>query len=365
MVVIASLRFRKRPGVWRKDFLPAVSVLKPLHGDETGLEANLRGFFQQDYPQYELLFCARHKDDAGLAVARRLAAEYPGANAKILWCGPAPYANAKVFSLERMTREASHNIFVVSDSDVRVGPDYLRSIVPGFADPKTGLVTCLYRGVAIEGGFWARLEAIGMSIEMSSGVVVSEMLEPVGFALGPTMAARREAIEQIGGFGTLGPYCSDDFLLGKWIAQRGWLCRVSDHVIEHMVLFATFAESVRHQVRWMKSTRASRPRGHFGTGLTYSVPYGIIACAAAVALHRPILGIALLAWSLLNRMIQTWLVGQLVVKEKGLFGKSLLFVLRDAMGFCFWLASYGSRQISWRGETFELQADGKMKKGSA
>lgn len=365
MVIVASVRFRNKARDVDAQFAPPISILKPLHGNEIGLESNLRGFFVQDYPKFELLFCARREDDAGLAVARKLAGEFPNQETKILWCGEAPYANAKVFSLERMMAEASHDIFVVSDSDVKVEPNYLRSVVRGFASPQTGLVTCLYRGVAIEGGIWAQLEAIGMSIEMSSGVVVSEMLEPVAFALGPTMAARREAVEQAGGFGRLGPYCSDDFLLGKWIAQAGWHCMISDHVIEHMVLNSSFTESVQHQVRWMKSTRASRPKGHFGTGLTYSVPYGVLAFVAAIAMHRPGLGLALLAWSALNRMIQTWVVGGLVVKERGLLWKSLLFVLRDAMGFCFWLASYGSHRILWRGEIFELEEDGKMRKVSA
>jgi len=365
LVMLAAWRFRGKARTPARESNPPVSVLKPVHGNETGLEANLRGFFEQYYPQFELLFCARREDDPGLAVARKLAAEFPNVHTKILWCGDAPYANAKVFSLERMMHESSHDLLVVSDSDVRVEKNYLRSVVRAFSDENTGLVTCLYRGVAIEGGLWARLEAVGMSIEMSSGVVVSEMFEPVAFALGPTMAERREAVERIGGFGRLGPYCSDDFLLGKWIAQDGWRCVISDNVIEHMVLNAGFIESVQHQVRWMKSTRASRPKGHLGAGLTYSVPYGVLACVGALGLHRPELGACLLAWSALNRMVQTWVVGTLVVKEKGLLAKSLLFVLRDAMGFCFWLASYGSHRILWRGELFELEHDGKMQKVQA
>jgi ceramide glucosyltransferase len=223
------------------------------------------------------------------------------------------------------------------------------------------LVTCLYRGVAVEGGLWARLEAVGMSIEMAAGVVVSRMLAPVAFALGPTMAVRREALEQIGGFGVLGAYCSDDFLLGKWVAERGWQCHLSHHVIEHMVLHATFTESVRHQVRWMKSTRASLPKGHFGTGLTFAMPYAILALVAALALGRPGIAIGALACGLLACAARVWAVGAKVVLEKHLFSKWVLFVIRDAMGFCFWLASYGSRRILWRGKKFELQRDGKMR----
>ena len=361
MVVVAAFRFRAEKRATDSEFLPPASILKPLHGDEPSLEENLRGFFEQDYPEFELIFCAARKDDAGLKVARKLAAEYPDLACKLLHSGPSPYVNAKVFSMETMAQAAAHSILVVSDSDVRVTPRYLRRVVQPFAENATGLVTCLYRGAALQGGLWARLEAVGMSIEMAAGVVVSRMLAAVAFALGPTMAVRREALEQIGGFGPLGAYCSDDFLLGKWVAEKGWQCRLSHHVIEHMVLNESFIESVRHQVRWMKSTRASLPKGHFGTGLTFAMPYGILAALAAAALHRPGVAAVVFACALAACAARVWAVGSRVVHEKNLVSKWLLFVVRDAMGFCFWLASYGSRRILWRGKRFDLERDGKMR----
>jgi len=361
MVVLAALRFNAEKLASSGEVFPAVSILKPLHGDEPALKENLRGFFEQDYPQFELLFCAATPDDAGLNVARVLAAEYPQFPCRVLHAGASPYVNAKVLSMEVMTQAASHSILIVSDSDVRVTPRYLRRVVQPFAEKETGLVTCLYRGVAVEGGLWARLEAVGMSIEMTAGAIVSRMLSPVAFALGPTMAVRREALEQIGGFGVLGDYCSDDFLLGKWIAGAGWRCVLSHHVIEHMVLNTSFLESIRHQVRWMKSTRASLPKGHLGTGLTFAMPYGILAAIAAFSTGRPKLAVLAIACSLLGCAARVWAVGAKVVREKNLFFEWLLFVIRDAMGFCFWLASYGSRRILWRGNKFVLQRDGKMR----
>ncbi len=365
MVFLAALRFRRYRMASTTQFMPPVSILKPLHGDEPALEENLRGFFEQEYPEFELLFCARLPDDPALEIARRLAAEYPEVKCQVLSSGDALFANAKVQSLQRMEQAASHSYLIVSDSDVRVGRGYLRAVVAPFSDPSVGLVTCLYRGRAIEGGTWAQLEAIGMSVEMTSGVIVSEMLEPVEFALGPTMAVRREALKQIGGFGALGPYCADDFLLGKWIAGKGWHCVISRYVIEHMVLNATFVESILHQVRWMKSTRASRPKGHLGTGLTFSVPYGILVWVSAWMLHHPWLGLAALVWSFINRVLEATIVGKLVVDEAQLSKKSLLFAVRDVMGFGYWAASYGSRRILWRGQTFWLGAEGRMYKEPA
>src|SRR5579863_8188744 len=187
-------------------FTPGLSLLKPLHGDEPGLEPHLATFFEQDYPQYEILFCARTAEDAGLAIARRVAARYPHIPTKFLFTGEPPYINAKVRSMELMESEAAHDILIISDSDVRVTPDYLRAVALPFADPRVGGITCLYRGVAAEGGLWARLEAVGMSVEMTAGVLAARMMEGMQFTLGPTMAFRRETIRSIGGFRVTADY---------------------------------------------------------------------------------------------------------------------------------------------------------------
>ena len=281
-----------------RDFLPAVSLMKPLHGPEPRLEPNLRSFFEQDYVALaeergvlmEYLFCARTEDDAGLMLVRRLAKEYPHLKIRTVVSGEPWGPNAKLCSLQRMAEATSTDIWIVSDSDVQVPGDYLRRVVAPFADEKTGCVTCLYRGVAVEGGLWSRLEAAGMSIEMSSGIAVANMMEPMHFALGPTMAVRRACVEREGGFGALVEYCSDDFVLGNRVAAQGMKVKLSSCVIDHMVLNTTFVDSIKHQVRWMKSTRFSRPKGHLGTSLTFGTPFGVLTFAAAVAMGKPLLG---------------------------------------------------------------------------
>ncbi|HVT97229.1 MAG TPA: glycosyltransferase, partial [Acidobacteriaceae bacterium] len=282
-------------------FTAPVSLLKPLHGDEPDLEAHLASFFDQDYPAFEIIFCARSASDPGLAAARRVAARFPHIPAQFLSTGEQTYINAKVSSMERMHAAAQHDIFIISDSDVRVTRNYIREVVAPFADAEVGAVTCLYRGVA-QRGLWAKLEAAGMSVEMTSGVLTANLLEGMKFALGPTMAVRRRSVEAMGGFGVLGPFCSDDFLLGEKVAAQGQTVVLSHHVIDHIILNLSVAASLRHQTRWMKSTRFSRPLGHLGTALTFSLPFGILACLAAMTLHRPILGFLLLAYSIANRM---------------------------------------------------------------
>lgn len=339
-----------------------VSLLKPLHGDEPDLEERIEAFFEQDYPDYEILFCARDSEDRGLRVAARAAARHPDIPVQLLTVGEPPYANAKVASLERMALVARHDLFVVSDSDVQVASSYLRDVVAPFANRSIGLVTCLYRGVGAGKSLWSRLEATAMSIEMTAGVLVAKQVEGMRFALGPTMAVRRQCVDEIGGFGALAHYCADDFVLGNQIAARGHDVVLSHHVIDHIVLHTGFLESMKHQARWMKSTRYSRPKGHVGTALTFSVPYGLLACATAVSHGRPLIGLAALVWAVLCRVLMAAVVGRQVVDERHLWRTLLLYPVRDLMGFGFWLASYASNKILWRGETYELLRGGVMRR---
>jgi ceramide glucosyltransferase len=340
--------------------LPPVSVLKPLHGDEPGLRENLASFFRQDYPAAsELIFCARTEHDAGIAVARQLAAEHPQVTAKFVFSGEPPWPNAKIFSVSRMLDSAAHDHLIISDSDVWVSPDYLRSVMAPFSDPKVGLVTCVYRGRPM-GGFWSRLEALGMTAEMSSGVMVADMLEGMKFALGPSMSTHRDYLARIGGIERLADYCADDFVLGALAGSAGYKVELSHYAVDHCALHRTFADSVAHQVRWMRSTRFSRPAGHLGTGLTFATPFALLALAAMpFSPHAPWLA-ALAAWNLLNPVIQSAMMGW-VLADKHAVRYCWLFPLRNLFGFGYWLSSYFSSKIDWRRETYELYADGKMR----
>jgi ceramide glucosyltransferase len=368
MVLLAVPRYLKerqfaltevaaRPG-----FTPSLSLLKPLHGNEPGLESYIESFFEQDYPNYEILFCARSADDPGLAIAQRVAPGHPQIPTKFLSTNGEPdYINAKVASMELMEASAEHDILVISDSDVRVTADYLRAVALPFALPQVGGMTCPYRGVAAEGGLWARLEAVGMSVEMTSGVMAARAFEGMKFVLGPTMAFRRETIQRMGGFKVTADYCSDDFILGNETAKNGETVVLSHHAIDHMVINSSFWSSIKHQVRWMKSTRFSRPAGHFGTALTFSVPYGLMALAGGAMMGRGCVGLALFGWSLITRWALAIAVGRMVVEDQSWFALLVLYPVRDLMGFCFWLASYWGRRILWRGEVFELLPGGRMR----
>jgi ceramide glucosyltransferase len=340
--------------------LPAVTILKPLHGAEPRLEQNLESFFQQDYPAFELVFGCRNAGDPALAVVERLRARHPNVAIRVVLSGDPAWPSAKVWSLQKMIASSHNDYLVISDSDICVASDFLRNVVPPLLDSANGLVTCLYRGVAAP-GLWSRLEALGMSVEMSSGVITADMLEGMQFALGSVLAVRRDALQKCGGIASTAEYYSDDFVLGNRIHAAGYKVVLSHYRVSHVLCVQSFGKTFATQTRWMQSTRYSRPKGHLGTGLTFATPFGILGFIAAAALGHLTLGIALLAWSLLNRIVQSVVVGYRVIGDRHAFGYCWLYPLRDLLGFVVWIASYcGGSAFRWRGELYRFTPGGRI-----
>ncbi len=365
MVLVGALRFdrrKRREDARPATYLPPISVLKPLHGAEPGLEENLRRFFEQDYPEFEVLFCARQSTDAGLQLARSVAARYPGVACMFLHCGEPEFPNAKMWSLAALGQAAHNDTLITSDADARVERDYLRRCVQALADPSIDLASCLYIGQT-EGGFAARLDALGKSVEMSGGILVAEMVERgVHFALGVTMILRREGFARAGGHPDLGQYYAEDFVLGQRLAeQRPGSVRISNHVIRLMVLPQSFCDSFRDQVRWMKSTRRSRPAGHLGTGLTFAVPFGVLGLAWGLLARRPGWGLLWLLWTSLSRsamaVIVLWALG-----EEQPMRYAVLYPLRDLLGGVVWIASYLGNTMHYHGGAYELGPGGRFRR---
>jgi ceramide glucosyltransferase len=367
MVVAAAVRFglrKRRDEREPEDFLPAVSMLKPLHGTEPGMEANFQSFFEQDYPDFELLFCARHETDEGLRLARKVGERYPHVRAKYVTCGePMPkFHNAKVYSLEKLDSVAENDLFVTSDADVRVAKNYLRRMVQNLKDPKLGLASCVYLGTAYGGAqasFAAKLDAVGKSVEMTSGVLVADMLEGTKFALGATMAVRKKSFRDVGGFGELGQFYADDFELGNRLAKQGTGVKMATHIIKLMVQDTPFWLSFRNQLRWMQSTRRSRPWGHLGSGLTFAMPFGVLGLVWGVASGHPLAGVLWLAGMVVNRWMQSGTI--LGVMRDPDWGRNVaLYPLRDLLGSVLWVGSYGGQNFYYRGKIYTLKPGGRV-----
>lgn len=362
MVIAAAVRFglRKRREAREDGFLPAVSLLKPLHGTEAGLERNLETFFEQEYPEFELLFCARHESDEGLKLARRVGERYPQVKAQYVTCGePQPrYHNAKVFSLERLAQAAKHDLFLTSDADVRVRPDYVRRMVQNLKDPKMSLASCVYLGTTA-GGFFSQLDAVGKSVEMTSGVLVADMLEGTKFALGATMMVRRQAFEDVGGFFELAEFYADDFVLGNRLANQGKGVKMATYIIRLMVPPVPFWTSFRNQLRWMQSTRRSRPWGHLGSGLTFAVPFGVLGLVWGLATGHPGLGLLWLLGTVANRWVQAFAILRALGDPDWLWS-ALIYPFRDLMGGALWVGSYGGDRFYYRGKIYKLRESGRV-----
>jgi ceramide glucosyltransferase len=339
--------------------LPPVTIFKPIHGMEEQLAANLESFFQQDYPDYEIIFGARDAENPAVRVAQEVRARYPHISSRIILSGPPAWPSAKVFSLDKMIAASSRSYFIISDSDVRVAPDFLRNTIPPLLDSKVGLVTCMYRGIPAE-DLWSWLEALGLSVEMPSGVMVADMMEGMRFALGPAMAVRRDAIDAIGGIAAVADYYSDDFELGNRICAKGFKVVLSHYIVRNVLTSRSMIRTLGDQLRWMKSTRYSRPAGHAGTGLTYAMPFGLMGLIAGGALGHWPLGIGLFTWACLNRMIQSVVVGWNVARDPQAVWFCWLYPLRDLLGFAAWTISYTSRDFYWRGEKYRFGEGGKI-----
>jgi len=341
------------------DHLPFVSVLKPFHGMEPQLEANLESFFHQDYPEYEILMAVDNENDAALELLRAVAARHPERPSRIVICGDPQWPNPPAWAFARMAQEARSEILVTSDSDVIVAPDYLRQVVPPLLEKHTGMATCVYRGLST-GGFWSLMDAIGMSVEMTAGVLIANWMEGMKFGLGPTIVVRRDALDAIGGYRATGEYFSNDFVIGNFIAAKGFGVALSRHIISHVVPPMTFAQMWRRQVRWAAGTRRSRPKGHFGTGLVYAVPYGLMAALAGALLGHPWFGLGVLAWSVVNRIVESLAIGWGITRDPESLRRPWLYAVRDALGFAVWVASYLHGKIRWRDGRFELADDGRV-----
>jgi ceramide glucosyltransferase len=336
--------------------LPDVSVIKPVHGLEPQLRENIESFFRQDYPQYEILFGADTEDDPALEIVREVSARYPQVPSRIIAHGVPPWPNPQTYSLHILSKQAKYDLIVASDSDVEVEPNYLREVVAPLLKPGIAMSTCLYRGKNV-GDFWSNQTAMLMSVEEPAGVLVANLLEGMKFGLGPTIAVRREALEEVGGYEKFYDYSANDFILGNLIHKAGHQVVLSSHVIDHVVNQSTFKKMWQNQLRWRVTERYCRPKGYLGMGLIFAVPYGILGLLAGGLLGYWILGAALLIWAVINRLIEAFAVGWVVLRDKPLLRTIWLYPTRDLLGFVVWCASFSGTNIAWRSSKFELRGE--------
>ena len=360
IAIFASRRFFAVRPDDSPDFTPSVSILKPIHGLDRETYENYASFCRQDYPEFEILFCVTAADPA-ILVIEKIIRDFPDRSIRLLvGCEPVG-ASDKVSKLCRMVREARHDVVIVSDSDVRVEPGFLRAVVAPFRDSRVGGVTCLYRGLT-DGSFAAGLEALGNSTDFAPGVLVARLFGPFDFMLGAVMATTKRHLAEIGGFESLADFFCDDYELGNRIAARGHRVELSRFPVDIVYPRETFAAAFRHQIRWNLSIRYSRPWGHLGLVFTQGFPWTILATALAAQLppQESTAGTLLAIWFvtayLVLRTAVAWRAGVRGINDDLARRKTWMLPLRDAFAFAVWLASFFPQRIHWRDRQFRVRA---------
>jgi ceramide glucosyltransferase len=335
---------------------PPVSILKPLKGTDPAMYASLRSQCLQDYAGYEIIFGVSDSNDPAAEIATRLRSEFPQRAIHLVVCDRALGTNAKVSNLAQMLTKAQHQHLVVSDSDIRVQRDYLRRVMAPLADPRVGLVTCLYHGVP-GSTLGSRLESLGISTDFAAGVLAARQLEGgIRFGLGSTLAFRRRDLEAIGGFEAFADYLADDYQIGKSLADRGLKVELSDVVVETFLPSYNWREFAAHQLRWARGVRDSRRWGYLGLVVTFGLPWAVLA----LLLSRG----ALWAWGLLAaaaclRAAIAIAVGWSVLRDRQVFRLLALLPLRDLVALLVWIGSLAGHTVVWRGDSFTLK-DGRL-----
>jgi len=357
--LVCAHKFFKHPSspASRPDAQAGVTILKPVKGMDAGSYDNFASFCRQEYTgPLQILFAAASAEDPVIPVIEQLISDFPEHDISLL-INPAIHGpNYKVSNLINAFPRAQHDIIIVCDSDIRVTPDYLRSVTTHFSDPRVGLVTSLYRTSRVH-NIATAMEATGFTAEMIPNVLVALQLEGLSFALGASMAVRREALASIGGLEALADYLADDYQLGNKVHRAGWGIALDGCFVESMMKAEGLMTVLSRQLRWARTMRVSRPGGYLASGITLPFPAVLMALAAA-----PSMAVALAAITLLYaiRLSISTIFSRCFVRD-ALFPRWLwLLPLRDLLSFICWALSFLGNRVEWRGSRFVLKPGGKI-----
>jgi ceramide glucosyltransferase len=353
LAIYSSVRYfrvARRENPPNTDFTPPISCLKPIRGLDEDAYENYASFCRQDYPEYEIVFCV-DPDDPALPVLEKLIADFPERKIRLLFGSGRNAINDKVARLVRLVSEAQYELLVITDGDIRVGPDYLRAVAHPFRDPKVGGATTLYVSTE-ETSFVQELQSVGMISDFFAGILVAWQLDGIKFMFGQSIVTTRQRIAGFGGYEVIENRPADDLNVGRLVAAQGYEVKLLPYVVKTVADFQSLKDLFYKRVRWMTVMRLMRRRGHQGLIFTW----GLIWALVAVAVH-PTLSIVIgyLGSYIVLRVILTWLIGIHGMQQKGLWPKMLLIPLWDAVAFMIWVASFGRSVIRWRGYDYYIR----------
>lgn len=332
-------------------FTPPVSNIKPIRGLDPDSYENFSSLCRQDYPEFELLFCVGHQSDPAVPIIQKLIRDFPQCDIRIIYGSGRDGVNDKVAKLARLANEAKHEVLVINDSDVRVQPDYFRTVVAPLQNPAVGAVTCLYVSTG-ETTFAENLHMIGMISDFFAGILVARQLEGVKFALGTTIATTRSNLALFGGYESLENRPADDLLVGRLIAEQGLEVELLPYSVETVSDYASMGDLFHKRLRWIVVMRHMRPAGHFGLIFTHGLAWASIAVIVHPTL---IVAVTYLGGYAMLRTLMTLTIGSYGLKRKGLVAKLTLIPLWDVAAFAIWLFSFTRSTIRWRDGYYHIR----------
>ncbi len=352
LAMFSSWRFFREPeSAPDRAFTPPVSILKPFRGLDPDAYENLASFCRQDYPDYEMIFCVDPDDDTVRPVVEKLQRDFPAREIRVLYGSGRIASNDKVAKLARMAAEARHETVVISDSDVRVRPDYLRAMTAPLRNEKVGAVTCFYVHTDLR-TFADRLQTVGMMSDFYAGILVAWQLEGIKFALGPSIATTRARLAGFGGYAAIENSPGDDLLVGRLIAEQGYEVKLLRYTVSTVSDYGSMSDLLQKRMRWIVVMRHMRPWGHLGLLLTQGLPWSL----AAVAVHpTAAVAVGYLGAYFAIRAAMMWIIGVHGLHQRPLWAEMILIPVWDAVAFFIWLVSFLRSTIRWRGADYYIR----------
>lgn len=359
LCVLAVNRFRihsnsrSKPvsGSW-----PAVTILKPVRGLEKNQRDNLRSTCIQDYPEFQVVFSVQDPEDAAIPLLREIQREFGPARVTVAIEDCRAGTNGKINNMIGGLRHARHDVLVISDSDVLLKPDYLKTIVAPLSDPGVGCACTLYKAAGA-GTWFEKMELLTLNADFMANVLFAHISGASKFCLGASAALRRSTLDQVGGLESLSDYLVEDYEMGRRIGLLGKKIAIVPYFVDTIVDLKTPSQWWDHQVYWDQNTRAARPIAFFATALIRSVPFALLY---AVARMGDVIGLSVTAGVFALRTASAAIIlGWGLRDREGLRSLGLL-IFRDIASLVTWILAFTKRTTIWRGTSFVLTRDGRL-----
>lgn len=357
LCVATAMAFRRRlETAAPSSFCPPVTIFKPLYGADKELLENLRSACRQDYPDYQVVFSVQRLDDPAIPVMEQVLKEFGPERVTLVVAESEARTNGKIQNLEVAYPFARHDVFVISDSDIRLRPDYLRSIVAPLADASVGCVSTPYRALNAQ-HWYEKLELLTMNADFVPNLIFASIIGVVTFGLGASMCFRRHDLEAIGGFVAFRDHLAEDSHIAARIEALGRRVVVAPYFVDMEVDLRSFSQWWGHQLYWDQNTRVIRPAGFFATVIIRSVPFALFY---ALLTGLSPAGLGLLAAVIAVRMAGAAYQLKYVSGDGEGLAALWMLPLRDVFGLAVWLIAITKRDFVHRGRRFGLLPDGRI-----